>query len=83
MYTTYSSNSTFVGYLIPKSSLDFYFITLGVQQGDLKYYFWIFGMTRPGIEHWSLGPLMNHLRNHNWKDKGVMPFQIVFVRKWM
>ena len=23
---------------------------LSVKQGDIKYYFWVFGMTQPGIE---------------------------------
>ena len=35
---------------------------LSVKQGGIKYHFLkIFGMTRPGIEPWSPGPLANTL----------------------
>ena len=27
-----------------------YLIMLSVKQGSMKYHFWVFGMTRPGIE---------------------------------
>ena len=37
-------------------TLDPYLIMLSVKQGGIKYYFWVFGMTRPGIEPWSPGP---------------------------
>ena len=30
---------------------------LSVKQGGIKYHFWVFGMTRPGIELRSPGPL--------------------------
>ena len=30
---------------------------LSVKQGGIKYYFWVFGITRPGTEPWSPGPL--------------------------
>ena len=30
-----------------------------IKQGGIKYHFWVFGMTQPGIEPWSLGPLVN------------------------
>ena len=38
---------------------------LSVKQGGIKYYFWVFGMTRPGIEPISPGPLMNTLTIKN------------------
>ena len=34
---------------------------LSVKQGGIKYHFWVFGMTRPGIEPLSPGPLVNAL----------------------
>ena len=34
---------------------------LSVKQDDLKYHFLVFGMTRPGIEPRSPGPLANTL----------------------
>ena len=34
---------------------------LSVKQGGIKYHFWVFRMTRPGIETWSPGPLANIL----------------------
>ena len=34
---------------------------LNVKQGDIKYQFWVVGMTRPGIEPRSLGPRANTL----------------------
>ena len=34
---------------------------LSVKQGSIKYHFWVFGMTRPGIEPRSPGPLVNTL----------------------
>ena len=34
---------------------------LSVKQGDIKYHFWVFGMTRPRIEPRSPGPLANTL----------------------
>ena len=30
---------------------------VNVKQGGIKYHFWVFGMTRPGIEPRSPGPL--------------------------
>ena len=30
---------------------------LSVKQGGIKYHFWVFGMTQPGIEPWSPRPL--------------------------
>ena len=42
-------------------TLDPYLIMLSVKQGDNKYYFLVFGMSRPGIEPRSLGPLVNTL----------------------
>ena len=40
-------------------TLDPYFIKLSVKQGGIEYHFWVFGMTQPGIEPRSLGPLVN------------------------
>ena len=34
---------------------------LHVKQGGIKYHFWVFGMTRPGVELRSPGPLANSL----------------------
>ena len=34
---------------------------LNVKQENIKYHFWVFGMTRPGIESWFPGPLANTL----------------------
>ena len=34
---------------------------LHAKQGAIKYIFWVFGMTRPGIEPRSPGPLANTL----------------------
>ena len=34
---------------------------LSVKQGNIKYYFWVFGMTQPGIEPRSPRPLANTL----------------------
>ena len=42
-------------------TLDPYLIMLSVKQGGIKYHFWAFGMTRPGIEPRSPGPLANTL----------------------
>ena len=42
-------------------TLDPYLIMLSVKQGGIKYHFWVFGMTRPGIERRSPGPLANTL----------------------
>ena len=48
-------------------TLDMHFIMLGVKQGDIKYYFLVFGRTRSGIESRSPGPLVNMLtiNTHN------------------
>ena len=42
-------------------TLDPYLKMLSVKQGDIKYHFKVFGMTRPGIERRSPGPLANTL----------------------
>ena len=34
---------------------------LSIKQGRIKYYFWSFGMTRPGVEPSSSWPSMNSL----------------------
>ena len=44
--------------------LDPYFITLGINQGDI---FWVFGMTQAGIEPVSAGSLANIDININYK----------------
>ena len=46
--------------------LETYLIMLSVKQGGINYYFWVFGMIRPGIEPQSLGPLANTLRLSQW-----------------
>ena len=38
-----------------------YLIVLTVKQGSIKYHFWVFGMTQPGIEPRSPRPLVNTL----------------------
>ena len=42
-------------------TFDAYLTMLSVKQGGIKQYFWVFGMTRPGIEPQSPGPLVNTL----------------------
>ena len=42
-------------------TLDPYLIMLSVKQREIKYHFWVFGMTRPGIEPRSPRPLANTL----------------------
>ena len=49
---------------------------LSVKQCGIKYHFWVFGLTWPGIETWSTGPLKNtqlirpmaQLNNNNNND---------------
>ena len=43
------------------TTIDMYFITMNVNQGGIKYHFWVFGMTQPRIEPRSPGPLANTL----------------------
>ena len=42
-------------------TLDLYLIMLSVKQGGIKYHFFIFNMTQPGIDLRSSGPLANSL----------------------
>ena len=42
-------------------TFDVYLIMLSVKQGNIKYHFWVFVITRRGIEPWSPGPLANTL----------------------
>ena len=42
-------------------TLDPYFIMLSVKQGNIKYHFLVFSITRPGIESRSPAPLTNTL----------------------
>ena len=42
-------------------TLDAYLIMLSVKQGGIKYHFLSLRMTRPGIEAWTPGPLVNTL----------------------
>ena len=37
-------------------TLDLYIIILSVNQGHIKYHFWVFGMAQPEIEPWSFAP---------------------------
>ena len=46
---------------LPHFTLDPFLIMLNVKQGGIKYQFWVFGMTRLGIEPRSRGPLANTL----------------------
>ena len=43
-------------------TLDPYFIMQSVKQSGIKYHFWVFGMTRPGIEPRFPRPLVNEQR---------------------
>ena len=45
---------------------------LSVKQGGIKYHFWVFGMTRPGIEPRFPGPLANTLTIMPISDKIYM-----------
>ena len=69
-------------------TLDPYLIMLSVKQGGIKYYFWVCGMTRPGIEPWSHGSLANILtifiiltimscRQHGfpWPSLAISPYR--------
>ena len=49
-------------------TLDPYLILLSVKQGGIKYHFWVFGMTLPGIEPVSPGSLANTLliKKNTW-----------------
>ena len=49
---------------IAQLTLDVYLIMLNVKQGGIKYHFWVFGMTRPGIEPRSPGSF-----SPNWGSK--------------
>ena len=42
-------------------TLDLYLIMLSAKQEGIKYNFWVFGMTRPGIELRFPGPLASNL----------------------
>ena len=42
-------------------TIDPYLIVLSVKQGGIKYHFWVFGMTRRGVEPRFPGPLANGL----------------------
>ena len=47
-------------------TLDPYIIMLSIKQGGIKYHFWVFGMTRPGIENpvfRTIGVHSTHLAN--------------------
>ena len=54
------------------ASLYPYLIILSTKQGRIKYHFWVFCMTRPGIEPRSPMPLVNTLTNmpkYQFKNK--------------
>ena len=55
----FSIATPFIGLL--HFTLDPYFIMLGVKQIGINYYFWVFCMTRPGIESRSPAPSANTL----------------------
>ena len=40
---------------------------LSLKQVGIKYHFWVFGMTQPGIEPPSLRPLSNTLKSTAYK----------------
>ena len=42
---------------------------LSVKQGGSRTIFWVFGMTQPGIEPQSPGPLANTLPLGKWAGK--------------
>ena len=62
-------------------TLDLYLIMLSVKQGGIEYpffflfFFWVFGMTWPGIEPRSPGPLANTLT--------IMPMSGILVNDYI
>ena len=42
---------------------------LSVKQGGIKYHFWVFGKTRPGIE--TIGEHSNHYVQYQWNNLTV------------
>ena len=50
-------------------TLDPHLIMLSVQQGNIKYHFWVFGMTWPCIEPRFPGPLANTLTSMPVREK--------------
>ena len=57
---------------------------LSVKQGGIKYRFWVFDTTRPGIEPWSLGPLgilnsLDHNKNQIETARQTEGFQMILV----
>ena len=45
---------------------------LSVKKGSIKYHFWVFGMTWPGMEprvSWAIGEHSNHYANVWYPDK--------------
>ena len=57
-------------------TLDLYLIMLCVKQGGIKYHFWVFGMTRLGIESQvsqAIGEYSTHLMEQYFKWKQPSP----------
>ena len=52
---------------------------LSVKQGSIKYHFWIFGITWPGIELHSTGPLLNTVTKRQLHDK-IAIYESSFLR---
>ena len=51
-------------------TLDMYLIMLTVKQGGIKYhFFWVFGMTQPGIERQSPGLIRSMVMNYFFLKK--------------
>ena len=66
-------------------TLDPYFIMLSAKQSGIKYHFWVFDMTRPGIQPQSPRPLVKfklqshyhiHFRNHHHQQHVVLVTRI-------
>ena len=60
-------------------TLDPYLIMMNVKQSRIKYHFWVFGMTRPGIEPWSPRPLAKWYRYISWSEYIICSLSTVFI----
>ena len=61
-------------------SLDLYLIVLSAKQVGIRYHFWVLGITRPGIEPRSPGPLANTLYLlSQWPVYCIIPHNISYL----
>ena len=63
-------------------SLDPYLKMLSLKQGGIKYHFWVFGMTRPGIEPRSPRPLANTLSIMPMNNKREIKLVKIDKNEW-